>query len=425
MRYWIWSLPFALVALATASPAAPTYSLGFPSERFGANAGDQFGVSVACCDLDRDGVAETLVGARDADPNGVPDAGSVFIYSGRDGHLLKRLDGTVPSGVFGISIACCDVNRDGRPDVLVGAANEGRVYVYSGKDWRVLFQLEAPPGAWQSGNSLACADVNRDHYPDIITGAPNFGVTGSGAGRVTVYSGKNGAVIREFDGGESGDQFGLSVAAGDINRDGYADIYVGAPRSDAGGHVDAGRLTVFSGKTGAVIRTFAGLAAGDNLGGATTSCDMNRDHYADILIGAHAVDANGILDAGSIFVYSGRNGTLLRRLDGAAVADHLGYSLACGRVDGDKVPDIVSGSIQEEIPPPNTFERVWLYSGKSGVLLQRIEQAAKGDLFGLKLALCENRAGKATALLVAAPFADPGDRDKAGILWQFSVIKTR
>ena len=425
MRHWIWSLPIVVGALATQVPAAPTFSLGFPTPRFGADAGDQLGVSVTCCDLDRDGLAETVVGARDADPNGVQDAGSVFVYSGRDGHLLKRFDGTVPSGVFGISVKCCDINRDGRPDILIGAANQGRVFVYSSKDWSLLLQLEPQSGVWQNGYSLACADVNRDKYPDIITGAPNFGNSGTGSGNVVVYSGKDGSVLRQLDGAEPGDRFGLSVAAGDINRDGYADVFAGAPRADVGGHTDAGRLTVFSGKTGAVLRTYEGLAPGDNLGGSTTSCDLNRDRYADIVVGAHAVDAGGVLDAGSVFIYSGRNGAILRRLNGSAVADHVGYSVICGKIDGDPFPDIVTGGIQEETPPPDTFERVWLYSGKTGALIQRLEQAAKGDLFSLSLALCENRAGRATALLVGAPFADPGDREKAGILWHYTVIKTR
>lgn len=429
MRRWIWSAPLLLAVMAHGAPAAPkkapNYSFDFPTGRFGTNAGDQLGTSVTCCDLDRDGNPETLVGARDTDPNGVQDAGSVFVYSGRDGHLLHRFDGTVPFGVFGISVQCSDINRDGRPDVLIGAANQGRVFVYSGRDWSLLHQLEPAAGTLQSGFSLACADVNRDRHPDIITGAPNIGRAGTGAGSVVVYSGKDGSILRRFDGTDSGDLFGHSVASGDVNHDGYADVLAGAPHSDVEGHVDAGRLTVYSGKTGAILRSYVGLAAGDNLGISTVSCDLNRDHYADIVVGGHAIDAGGILDAGSVFVYSGRDGAVLRRLNGSAVADHVGYSLTCGLVDGDKVPDIVSGSIQEENPPANSFESVWFYSGKSGALLQRIKLPAMGDLFGLTLALCENRSGRVTSLQVGAPFADPNDQAKAGTLWQYSVVKTR
>lgn len=425
MRYRIWSAPLALLALATGVLAAPTFSVGFPTARFGTTAGDQYGVSVACGDLDRDGLAETMVGARDADPNGVEDAGSVFIYSGRTGALLKRFDGTVPSGAFGISVACGDINRDGRADVVIGAANQWKVFVYSGKDWSLLRELDAEEGAYQNGYSLACADVNRDRYVDIISGAPNFGRGGNGAGRVTVYSGKDGAVLLQEGGSYPGDLFGLSVAAGDVNRDGYADVLVGAPRSEVDGQAGAGRVLVLSGKNGELLRNYAGQAAGDHFGGALATGDFNGDRYADIVIGGHAIDAGGVLDAGSIFAYSGKNGTLLRRIDGTAVADHVGYSLACGRIDGDKIPDIVSGSIQEETPPANTFERLWLYSGKTGKLIQRVEQPAKGDLFGLRVALNQTRAGKVTSVLVGAPFADPNELQNAGTLWQFPIIKSR
>lgn len=424
MQRWIVGLPLVLCSLASAA-AKPTYSLGFPTLRAGTNAGDQFGTSVTCCDLDRDGAPEVIVGARDADPNGVEDAGSVFIYSGRDGHLLKRLDGTVPFGVFGISVQCCDINRDKRPDVLIGAANQGRVFIYSGKDWSLLRTLEPAAQTLQSGFSLACADVNRDRYPDVITGAPNFGLSGTGAGSAVVYSGKDGSVLHRFDGSDSGDIFGHAVAAGDVNRDGYADVLVGAPHADPGGRTDAGRLVVYSGKTGAVLRTFEGSAAGDSLGISTTTCDLNRDHYDDIVVGGHAIDVNGVLDAGSIFVYSGKNGAQLRRLNGSEVADHLGYTVACGLVDGDKIPDIISGSIQEATPPPNTFESLWLFSGKTGVLAQHLKYPAGGDLFGLSLALCDNRAGRVTAVQVGAPFSDPNDQEKAGILWQYSVVRSR
>lgn len=425
MQYRLWSAPLALLTLATGVLAAPTFSLGPPTARFGSTAGDQYGVSVASCDLDRDGVPETLVGARDADPNGVMDAGSVFVYSGRTGALLKRFDGTVASGVFGISVACGDINRDGRPDVVIGAANQWKVFVYSGKDWSLIRELEPVEGAFQNGYSLACADVNRDRYVDIISGAPNFGRSGNGAGRVTVYSGKDGTVLLQDQGSFPGDLFGHSVAAGDVNRDGHEDLVVGSPNTPVDGREGAGRIMVFSGKDGALLRNYAGQVAGDNLGGAVACSDLNGDRYADILVGGHAIDVNGILDAGSIFVYSGKNGTLLRRINGTAVADHVGYSLACGRIDGDKVPDIVTGSIQEETPPANTFERLWLYSGKTGKLIQRVEQTAKGDLFGLTLALNQTRAGKVTSVLVGAPFADPNELQQAGTVWQFPIVKSR
>jgi hypothetical protein len=137
------------------------------------------------------------------------------------------------------------------------------------------------------------------------------------------------------------------------------------------------------------------------------------------------VDAGGLLDAGSVFVYSGRNGAILRRFDGSAIADYLGFSVACGRVDRDNVPDIVIGGVLEETPPPDRFERVWIFSGQSGALLQHIQQPARGDHFGFRLALCETRSGKVTALLVGAPFADPNENDKAGTLWQYPIVKTK
>ena len=54
-----------------------------------------------------------------------------------------------------------------------------------------------------------------------------------------------------FNGLAAGDALGFSVAgAGDVNRDGYADIIVGAHQADPGWRPDAGQATVYSGKDG-------------------------------------------------------------------------------------------------------------------------------------------------------------------------------
>lgn len=117
----------------------------------GAAAGEMFGASIApAADFDRDGVADFLVGAPEADAGG-SSSGRVAIISGATGAELGGLanPGASPAGDrFGFSLARSgDSNGDGVPDVLVGAPYDGGGKVY---------QFGAPPpGAFPGDNALA------------------------------------------------------------------------------------------------------------------------------------------------------------------------------------------------------------------------------------------------------------------------------
>jgi hypothetical protein len=77
-------------------------------------------------------------------------------------------------------------------------------------------------GAGVSG----AGDVNKDGYPDFIVGGDEIGKIGF----ATVFSGKDGQVLLNLRGIDTNDTFGRAVgAAGDVNKDGYDDVIVGAP----------------------------------------------------------------------------------------------------------------------------------------------------------------------------------------------------
>src|SRR4029079_3431923 len=148
-----------------------------------------------------------------------------------DSRILSEFGG--PGEGFGFSIGGAgDVNRDRRPDLIVGAfaANSatGKVYLLSGKDGTVLWTQPGPNvGAGLGQGVSGIDDVNHDGIPDQVAGAPGAGPTFLGA--AFVYSGRDGAPLRTLDPDPTAINFGTFFVhdAGDVDRDGVRDILIG------------------------------------------------------------------------------------------------------------------------------------------------------------------------------------------------------
>jgi len=264
----------------------------------GTSGGDGFGASLAAAgDVDKDGSPDLLVGVPGSDSGG-QDRGLVLVLTGSGGTIRTRI-GAKAGHRMGYQVAGAgDINKDGYADYIV-VSGPGLVDVFSGKDTSQYTKpLLSLSGGWGLGESVANAgDVNGDGYPDIIAGAP---LDNNSRGLAKVFSGKDGSILHTFTGSASGDQLGKGVCGiGDVNRDGFDDVLVGAPNASVTGKGFVGYARAFSGRDGTTLFTVPGFSNFSNFAHAMSPAgDMDQDGVADFMV------AGGIHKSGFVAVFS-------------------------------------------------------------------------------------------------------------------------
>ncbi len=210
----------------------------------------------------------------------------------------------------------------------------------------------------QMGISVSTAgDVNGDGFSDVIVGAYGFDNGQSNEGRAFVYHGSTGGLSLTANWTAESDQadalFGYSVAtAGDVNKDGFSDVIVGAYQFD-NAQSDEGRAFVYHGSAGGLSPTANWTAESDqasaNFGwSVATAGDVNGDGFSDVIVGARHFD-NGQTDEGRAFVYhgsaSGLNASANWTAEGETADARFGSSVStAGDVNGDGFGDVIVGA---------------------------------------------------------------------------------
>jgi len=238
-----------------------------PSWTVTGSSGSSVGSAVAWAhDVNGDGYDDILVGApKYTTYQGTTGAGQVMLYLGTSTGFKTSpawgATGTYANGNLGTSIVEGDVNGDGRPDVVIGSPGAngeagGYVYVYlnggtvyhSTPDAMLSSGLQGPQ---QFGAAVASgASQSGAPYDDLVVGAPYSNAGGMTAnGKAYLYrggtSGINTTPVWSDYGAQNGAHFGTSVALGDMNADGYADVFVGAPDNSSIGASDNGRAVFY------------------------------------------------------------------------------------------------------------------------------------------------------------------------------------
>jgi hypothetical protein len=340
-------LSLASVALALLAAPAPAQRLD--AQYTGTNVLDFAGYSVGSgFDCDGDGVADVAVGMRQQMlPGGFSEQGVVRVYSGATHAELGYYSYNATDAWAGSAVALVgDMDGDGLSDVVYGATgvSNGGGYVAA---WSVKNNV---PLWWIFGSNLeklgasiaAAGDVDKDGCADVIVGAPD-------GCNVYLVSGHTGTILHAWHGTQSSAAFGQGVSGNvDVDGDGTPDVIVGSPLYDSAFpfKVDRGRVDVYSGATYATIWTQTGDNAGDELGWAVAGLgDINGDGRAEVLAGAPLAGTTSTW-AGLVRKYDG-TGAKLSDLTGALAGDQFGTAIAIvPDLTGDGLPEYVVGAPQ-------------------------------------------------------------------------------
>lgn len=304
------------------------------------------------------------------------------------------IEGGTAHAFFGERLAAsADFDHDGRMEWAVSAPRFQLDRRELSRIWVLGFPTGATPQvrwtwtgrqlALRQASALVTGDFNGDGFADLAWGSPR-----GNSGRAAMFAGSATGLVSQFSnvtyGGPAGSMFAFSLAAADLDGDGFTDLIAGEP----GRNERQGRVRVHRGGAGGwasnSVWSVAGASAGEFFGERVVVLDANGDGQPDLAVSAPHYNNGTKTNAGQVRLFLGTNGAFASApawtFTGPAADAGFGYGLAdLGDLDKDGREELGVGA-------PGLHEggswrgRAYIFHGTTNGLSRKPHWTVDGDV---------------------------------------------
>jgi hypothetical protein len=279
------------------------------------------------------------VAVLDINQDGKPDIVTGFytftVLIGDGGGHFK------PSNNYSVSVAsvtAADLNGDGKPDLVMPTAFASNVSVLLADEPGSFLAPACYPAAdlGEDTGPIVVADINGDGSPDVLSAIFNGGPA-EAEGYVSVMSGEADGTLGSYRIFDAGGWFTTAVAVGDFNRDGKLDLALA--NESCAQHNCGGNVSILLGNGDGTFQTAKPyFTGGSNLYPVSVAVgDVNRDGKPDLVV---ADTCNGTCPDGVIAVLLGNGDGSFQAEQEYPSGGENALTIALADLDGDGKLDV-------------------------------------------------------------------------------------